>query len=99
MMYSIVEAYLISMSSFRRVCAIWRDCPSQYSGPFLFGAEPTLADAMLAPVCSCFATYNVALDSECSGFRDHILNRAPIVEWAKAAKVEPEEIEELDVEF
>lgn len=82
-----------------RVCAIWRDCLSQYGGPFLFGAKPTLADAMFAPVASRFATYNVSLDSECAGFRDHILNWAPMLEWAEAAKVEPDEMEELDVEF
>jgi glutathione S-transferase len=82
-----------------RVCAIWRDCLSQYRGPFLFGAKPTLADAMFAPVCSRFATYNVTLDSECAAFRDHILGWAPMIEWAEAAKVEPDEMEELDVEF
>ncbi len=82
-----------------RVCAIWRDCLSRYGGPFLFGAKPTLADAMFAPVCSRFETYDVALDSECATFRDHILHWRPMVEWAEAAKVEPEEMEELDVEF
>jgi glutathione S-transferase len=82
-----------------RVCAIWRDCLSRYGGPFLFGKRATLADAMYAPVCSRFATYDLALDSECSAFRDHILNWEPMVEWSEAAKVEPDELEELDVEF
>ncbi len=82
-----------------RVCAIWRDCLSRYGGPFLFGKRPSLADAMYAPVCSRFATYDVALDSECAAFRDHILNWEPMVEWSEAAKAEPDELEELDVEF
>jgi glutathione S-transferase len=81
------------------VCAIWRDCLSRYGGPFLFGKRPTLADAMFAPVCTRFATYDLALDSECSGYRDHILGWEPMLEWAEAAKVEPDEMEELDVEF
>ncbi len=82
-----------------RVCTIWRDCLAQYGGPFLFGDRPTLADAMFAPVCSRFVTYNVPLDAECAGFRDHILAWAPMVEWAEAAHIEPDEMEELDVEF
>ncbi|MCI4678244.1 glutathione S-transferase family protein [Rhodoblastus acidophilus] len=82
-----------------RVCAIWRDCLSRYGGPFLFGKRPTLADAMFAPVCSRFATYDLTLDSECAGFRDQILGWEPMAEWAEAAKVEPDEMEELDVEF
>jgi glutathione S-transferase len=82
-----------------RVCAIWRECLSLYGGPFLFGQQPNLADAMFAPVCSRLLTYNVQLDSECSAYRDHILAWAPVVEWSDAAKVEPDEMEELDVEF
>ena len=71
---------------------IWRPLPVRRP-------KPTLADAMFAPVASRFATYNVPLDSECAGFRDHILNWAPMVEWSEAAKIEPDEMEELDVEF
>jgi glutathione S-transferase len=82
-----------------RITQIFRECLDQYGGPFLFGGAPTLADAMFAPVCSRFATYHVMLDPDASGYRDHILSWAPMVEWAEAAKVEPEEMEELDVEF
>jgi glutathione S-transferase len=82
-----------------RIAQIFHECLDLYGGPFLFGAAPTLADAMFAPVCSRFATYHVALDADAAGYRDHILRWAPMVEWAEAAKVEPEEMEELDVEF
>jgi len=82
-----------------RITQIFRECLDHYGGPFLFGAKPTVADAMFAPVCSRFATYHVALDSDASGYRDHILRWEPMVEWAEAAKVEPDEMEELDVEF
>ena len=44
-----------------RVEEIWRDCLSRYGGPFLFGKSLTLADAMFAPVCSRFSTYDVDL--------------------------------------
>ena len=82
-----------------RVVAIWGDCLSRYGGPFLFGEKPTMADAMYAPVCTRFATYDVKLNPVCTNYRDHILALAPMQEWIEAAKTEPEELEKLDVEF
>src|SRR5262247_2405753 len=45
-----------------RVTKIWRQCLKQYDGPYLFGKAATMADAMYAPVCSRFTTYDVKLD-------------------------------------
>ena len=45
-----------------RVTAIWRECLQQYGGPYLFGKKPCAADAMYAPVCTRFLTYDVAID-------------------------------------
>lgn len=81
-----------------RVIAIWRDCLTRYGGPFLFGA-PSMADAMYAPVCTRFLTYDVKLDQVCAAYRARILEMPPMVEWIEAAHAEPEELEELDVEF
>jgi glutathione S-transferase len=82
-----------------RVTAIWRECLKRYGGPYLFGAQPTIADAMYAPVCTRFATYDVKLDATCATYRDLMMRWPPMVEWTAAAKAEPEEVEELDVEF
>jgi glutathione S-transferase len=82
-----------------RVVAIWRECLSRYGGPYLFGATPTLADAMYAPVCSRFHTYDVSLDKACAAYCRAILEWEPMREWMAAARLEPEELEELDVEF
>jgi len=81
-----------------RIETIWRDALAASGGPFLFGAL-TLADAMYAPVCTRFATYGVALDPVCAGYRDRILALPVMREWTAAAMGEPEEVEELDVEF
>ncbi|MFN3625693.1 MAG: glutathione S-transferase family protein [Hyphomicrobium sp.] len=81
-----------------RVRSIWHECLDTYGGPYLFGSL-TLADAMYAPVCTRFLTYDVKLDSDCAGYCETISNWAPMVEWTEAAKLEPEELEELDVEF
>jgi glutathione S-transferase len=82
-----------------RITAIWRDCLTAHGGPFLFGAAPTAADAMYAPVCARFATYDVPLDDACAGYRDTVLGLPAMVEWRDAARAEPDEIEELEIEF
>jgi len=82
-----------------RVMAIWRECLQRYGGPYLFGADPTIADAMYAPVCTRFATYDVKLDDASQGYCKLMLRWPPMLEWTAAARAEPEEVEELDVEF
>ena len=82
-----------------RIEEIWEDCLGRYGGPFLFGAKPTVADAMFAPVATRFVTYNVALGEASAGYRDTIMAWAPMREWIDAANAEPEEMEELEVEF
>jgi glutathione S-transferase len=82
-----------------RVAAIWRDCLTRYGGPFLFGAAPTMADAMYAPVCTRFVTYDVKLDGACAEYCKRIMALPHMQEWIKAALAEPDEVEELDVEF
>jgi glutathione S-transferase len=85
-------------SDIDRVTAIWRECLATYGGPYLFGAL-SVADAMYAPVCTRFRTYDVRLDSDCADYCARIMEWAPMSEWIGAARTEPEEIEELDVEF
>ena len=82
-----------------RIVAIWRECLAEYGGPYLFGATPCLADAMFAPVCTRFVTYDVKLDSACVAYCKAVMAMPPMQEWIKGAKNEPEELEELDVEF
>lgn len=88
-----------AQSDLDRIFAIWRDCAERYGGPYLFGARPTVADAMYAPVCSRLQTYDVPTDAVSGAYRDLILAWAPVREWIAAAEEEPDEIEELDVEF
>lgn len=82
-----------------RIEGIWSDCLATYGGPFLFGARPTVADAMYAPVTTRFTTYAVKLAPANEAYCATIAAWAPMVEWVEAAKAEPEDIEELDVEF
>ncbi len=88
-----------AQADINRVTAIWRECLQRYGGPYLFGAKPTIADAMYAPVCTRFATYDVKLDPASTAYRDLILRWPPMQHWCDAAKTEPEDVEELDVDF
>ena len=82
-----------------RVKSIWRDCLAQSKGPFLFGGKPCMADAMFAPVVTRLLTYDVKLDSDCAAYAKAIMAMPAMQEWVEAAKAEPEEVLELDVEF
>ena len=71
----------------------------RYGGPFLFGEKPTVADAMYAPVATRFISYAVAVSPVSEAYCQTIAEWEPMKEWAAAARAEPEEMEELDVEF
>ena len=86
-----------AQSDIDRITAIWRERLDSGS-PYLFG-DLTMADAMYAPVCTRFASYDVALDPVCAAYRDRILALPVMREWTAAALQEPDEVEELDVEF
>jgi glutathione S-transferase len=82
-----------------RIVTIWHECFDAYRGPYLFGKKPCMADAMYAPVCTRFLTYDVALDSACTAYCRTMMALPHMQEWFAAAKSEPEEVMELDVEF
>lgn len=82
-----------------RVIAIWDEAFARYGGPFLAGKKPTLADAMYAPVCTRFITYDVDLEQPAAAYCKRIVALPHMAEWIKGAKAEPEELEELDAEF
>jgi glutathione S-transferase len=86
-------------SDIERILFLWRDCLTRFGGPFLFGARPTMADAMFAPVCTRFHTYDVALDPASAGYVATILAWPPMQHWTDAAQDELDHFKELDAEF
>jgi glutathione S-transferase len=92
------KVWIRAQGDIDRITTIWRDCLGSYGGPFLFGKR-SMADAMYAPVVTRFRTYDVALDRECAAYCKLIMGLPEMVEWIGAAKREPEDIEELDMEF
>lgn len=87
-----------AQADIERVCTIWRECVRQYGGPYLFG-ELSMADALYAPVCTRFLTYDVKLDPVCAAYCRAIMDWPAMAQWLSDALAEPAELEELEVEF
>jgi len=97
--YKDFKVWARAQADIDRVFAIWNECLQTYGGPYLFGAEPCMADAMYAPVVTRFKTYGIQLDKVCANYSARILALPPLLEWTAAALLEPDEIEGLDAEF
>ena len=82
-----------------RIATIWHECLTASKGPYLFGKKPTVADAMFAPVCTRFKTYDVPLDELCSDYCAAILSLPEMIEWKDLALDEPDAVDELEAEF
>ncbi|MES2482364.1 MAG: glutathione S-transferase [Pseudomonadota bacterium] len=82
-----------------RILEIWRECLADYGGPYLFGKQPCMADAMYAPVVTRFLTYDVAIDRTSAAYCKRVMELPALKEWIAAAALEPDEIDELDAEF
>ena len=97
--YPNFKVFTGAKSDIGRVLTIWNECLEKYGGKFLFGNTPCAADAMYAPVCSRFITYGVDLSDREKDYCKRVMDWEPMKAWIKDAKAEPEELEELDVEF
>jgi glutathione S-transferase len=82
-----------------RITEIWHECLGRWNGPWLFGRTPTVADAMYAPVVTRFRSYAVPLGPVSATYCAHVWNWPDLAEWVAAAQLEPEQIDELEVEF
>jgi glutathione S-transferase len=54
---------------------------------------------MYAPVVTRFVTYDVKLDPEIVDYGQRIMALPEMQQWIEAAKAEPADIEELEVEY
>ncbi len=88
-----------ALPDIERVEEIWAECLEKYGGPYLFGTKPTVADAMYAPVATRFVTYGVPIKPPTAQYCETIMAWEPMVAWIAAARAEPDEMDELEVEF
>lgn len=96
--YPNFKVFAGALADIERIETIWAECIERWGGPFLFG-EPTMADAMFSPVCTRFDTYGVAISDVSQNYCRTIMNWAPMRAWIDAAHAEPDDFEELDMEF
>ena len=92
------KIWVRAVGDIERITTIWRECLTTYRGPFLFG-QRSMADAMYAPVATRFLTYGVPIDDVCAGYCATIMAMPEMQEWVAAAMLEPEDIDELEMEF
>lgn len=88
-----------AVADIERIFEIWTECLSTYGGPYLFGSKRCMADAIYAPVVTRLLTYGVKMPKPCAEYCQTIITMPEMSEWIEAAQLEPDEIEELDMEF
>ncbi len=71
-----------------RIVELWNECLRAGKGPWLFGAKPTIADCMYAPVVSRFRTYSIPLTPVAQKYADHVWSWPVLQEWVTAARAE-----------
>jgi glutathione S-transferase len=97
--YPAYKVFAGALPDIQRIATIWRECLTETKGPFLFGKKPCMADAMFAPVCTRFITYDVKLGGVCADYCETIMGMPQMQQWIAGAKAEPEELQDLEVEF
>lgn len=81
-----------------RMDALWSTLSARFSGtgPYLFGAEPTIADAFFTPVATRFRTYGVPLSSPAQRYADALLGNEAFGVWEAAGARESWSMPEWD---
>jgi glutathione S-transferase len=74
-----------------RIDELWNDCRHRFGagGPWLFGAEYGIADAMYAPVVLRFNTYGARVSDTARWYMAAVLEDAVLQEWLQGARAEP----------
>jgi glutathione S-transferase len=77
-----------ALSNVKRIDKIWSSCLSDHGGPFLFGTEFGIADAMFAPVVMRFNSYAPKVSGAARDYCKHITTMQEVVEWIEGARKE-----------
>jgi glutathione S-transferase len=79
-----------ALADIARIEAAWAAPLATHGGPFLFGAEFTLADAMFAPVVGRFLTWQPALSATSAAYVAAVRAHPLVDRWYREALAEPE---------
>jgi glutathione S-transferase len=77
-----------ALANVKRIDLIWRNCLDTHHGPFLFGKQFGIADAMFAPVVMRFNSYAPKLSEAALGYAARITAMPEVAEWIEGARNE-----------
>jgi glutathione S-transferase len=77
-----------ALANVKRIDLIWRNCLDAHGGPFLFGKEFGIADAMFAPVVMRFNSYAPKLSETARSYAARITALPEVAEWIEGARNE-----------
>jgi glutathione S-transferase len=77
-----------ALANVKRIDLIWRNCLKAHGGPFLFGKEFGIADAMFAPVVMRFNSYAPKLSEAALAYGAHVTALPAVAEWIEGARKE-----------
>jgi glutathione S-transferase len=80
-----------ALADIARIEAIWAEALAAHGGPFLFGRDFGLADAMYAPVVARFLTWQPELSATSRAYVDAVRAHPLIARWYAEAAAEPAE--------
>jgi glutathione S-transferase len=78
-----------SLADIARIEAIWAEALGASGGPFLFGRDFTLADAMYAPVVTRFLTWQPELAARTAAYCAAVRAQPLVARWYAEAAAEP----------
>ncbi|MFK4442153.1 glutathione S-transferase [Caballeronia udeis] len=77
-----------ALANVKRIDLIWRNCLDAHGGPFLFGKEFGIADAMFAPVVMRFNSYAPKLSETALAYAARITALPVVAKWIEGARNE-----------
>ncbi|HEV7455832.1 MAG TPA: glutathione S-transferase family protein [Roseococcus sp.] len=80
-----------ALADIARVETLWAECLEAHGGPYLFGANFTLADAFYAPVVARFLTWQPQLRATSMAYVEAVRAHPLVAEWYDLARAEPAE--------
>lgn len=78
-----------ALADVARIEAIWAEALKTYGGPFLFGPDFNLADAMFAPVAARFLTWQPELSATSRAYMQAVRAHPLVARWYDEAAAEP----------
>ena len=78
-----------ALADIARIEALWAECLAAHGGPFLFGREFGLADAMYAPIVTRFLTWQPEIGATSRAYGDAVRAHPLVARWYADAEAEP----------